>query len=193
MKSFAILSVFVALVAQTSALTINTPASIVLCEPVEFTWSSDGVPPYFLTLLPGGQAEAAPLKSFPQTTGTSYTWIADLAAGTSITAALRDSTGEQVFADADTIQTSSNATCVNNTVDEGTTQSGGTVSTTSAAGGGGGGGASTTVTTKDSTTTTKSSTSSTSSSKNAAGRASSLDLGAFAIAGAMGLVGAALL
>jgi hypothetical protein len=43
---------FVALVAGAQALTINTPASIVECQPVQLSWSN-GTAPYYLAVLPG--------------------------------------------------------------------------------------------------------------------------------------------
>ncbi|KAG2744688.1 hypothetical protein P692DRAFT_20955394 [Suillus brevipes Sb2] len=62
-------------------LTINTPANVVECQPILFSWTG-GQAPYYLTLVPGGQSMASPIKSFPTQTGTSYTWNVDLQANT---------------------------------------------------------------------------------------------------------------
>ncbi|THH10312.1 hypothetical protein EW145_g1417 [Phellinidium pouzarii] len=111
MKYFTFFTVLVAAAAQASAsLTINTPPSIVQCEPVLLQWS-DGTPPYFPSILPGGQTSGT-LESLPTTSSTSYTWDCNIAAGTSITLALRDSTGAQVYSDAVTIAGSSDSSCV---------------------------------------------------------------------------------
>ena len=52
-----------------------------------------GQAPYFITVLPGGQPSATPLYSFPQTSQTSLSWTVNVPAGTSISLAIKDSTG----------------------------------------------------------------------------------------------------
>ncbi|CAE6505282.1 unnamed protein product [Rhizoctonia solani] len=89
-----VLAFVVAVVAQGS--TINTPASVVQCQPVQVSWTSANTP-VFISIIPGGQAGAAALQDFGQQTGTSLTWTANIAAGTSITFQLRDSTGAVAF------------------------------------------------------------------------------------------------
>jgi len=209
MQSFATLAVLVTIVARAAALTVNTPTGVVQCEPIQFTWTSDGTPPYFLTLIPGGQPAAAPVKEFPETSATEYTWIVDLPSGTSLTAALRDNTGVQEFSDAFTIQASTNSTCLNSAVNEGgsgSTASGATTgasttgAATSAPGGTTSAGAGTAKSTSSGLVTSKTTgtgssastaTSPASGSSNAASRDSSM--AAFGFAGLMGLIGAALL
>ncbi|TFK85043.1 hypothetical protein K466DRAFT_495470, partial [Polyporus arcularius HHB13444] len=71
--------------------------------PVQFTWTG-GAPPYYLSLVPGGQPSAQPLKQFPTQNGNSLTWTVDLAAGTTFSSSLKDSTGEQAFSDIQTVQ-----------------------------------------------------------------------------------------
>ncbi|KAI5115682.1 hypothetical protein M0805_004923 [Coniferiporia weirii] len=127
MKSFALLTALATIVATAAAsMTINTPPSIVQCalEPALLSWSG-GAPPYFVTVIPGGQTGGTPLKSFDQTSDTSITWDVDVAAGTSITLALRDSTGAQEFSDAVTISGSSDSSCVNSSVAESSSASSG--------------------------------------------------------------------
>ncbi|KAL5503859.1 hypothetical protein ACEPAH_7930 [Sanghuangporus vaninii] len=115
MKSFAAIALFASLAAQVYALTVNTPTSVVQCQPVLLTWT-DGTAPYYPSIIPGGQVSASALKSFDSTSATQLTWTVDIAAGTSITVALRDSTGEQVYSDAVTIASSSDSSCVNSSV-----------------------------------------------------------------------------
>ncbi|KAG2741009.1 hypothetical protein P692DRAFT_20880446 [Suillus brevipes Sb2] len=84
-------------------LTINTPANVVECQPILFSWTG-GQAPYYLTLVPGMSSRAGnqwphlraiiftpqqssgdifeQIKSFPTQTGTSYTWNVDLQANT---------------------------------------------------------------------------------------------------------------
>ncbi|KAJ3481868.1 hypothetical protein NLJ89_g12177 [Agrocybe chaxingu] len=106
MKYFAATAALVALVPSVLALTINTPIGVVQCQPTLLTFEG-GSPPYYLTIIPGGQASAAPLKSFPPQSGSSVTWVSDIAQGTSVTFALKDSTGLTAFTDSVMIQTSS--------------------------------------------------------------------------------------
>jgi hypothetical protein len=83
MKSV-ISSVAVAFLLAASAaaqqLTINTPLSVVVCQPLLISWSG-GTPPYFLSVLPGNQPTAAALLDFGTQTGTSLTWTVNITAG----------------------------------------------------------------------------------------------------------------
>lgn len=72
---------------------INTPASLTVCQPAALSWTG-GTAPYYLSVLPGGQASGTPLESFGEQQGTSYTWTVNIASGTAITLALTDSTGK---------------------------------------------------------------------------------------------------
>ncbi|KZP31685.1 hypothetical protein FIBSPDRAFT_775675, partial [Athelia psychrophila] len=83
------------------------------CEPFKFTWTG-GVPPYFLTLIPG----ANPIKQFAQTSDLFLTWTVDLQAGTNFNADIKDSTGTNGFSAQATIIAGS-STCLNTTVVEG--------------------------------------------------------------------------
>ncbi|KAF8573942.1 hypothetical protein K439DRAFT_1198637 [Ramaria rubella] len=95
-------------------LIINTPSSIVECEPTQITFSG-GTPPYFISILPGGQISAQAIENLPnQNGGTSTTWIANIAAGTPITFGIKDSTGATNFAAMVTIQPGSTS-CLNST------------------------------------------------------------------------------
>ncbi|CAD6564557.1 MAG: hypothetical protein CYPHOPRED_004069 [Cyphobasidiales sp. Tagirdzhanova-0007] len=74
------------------ALVIQSPPSLVQCQPTLVSWSG-GTQPYYVAILPGGQASATALESFPEQTGDSYTWTVDLAAGQEVTFRVTDSTG----------------------------------------------------------------------------------------------------
>ncbi|KAJ3487143.1 hypothetical protein NLI96_g3733 [Meripilus lineatus] len=115
-----LIAVFAALVsvmpsALGQALTINTLASVVQCQPVKFTWSG-GVPPYFLSLLPAGQPAAAAIKQFPTQQGTEYSWTVDLAAGSTFSTSLKDSTGAVAYSDIQTVNSGPDASCLNASV-----------------------------------------------------------------------------
>lgn len=105
---------FVALaVAATAVLgqQINTPASLVTCQPTLLSWTG-GQAPYFLSIIPGGQASAAALKDLGTQNDNQETWTVDLAAGTSITVKLTDSTGNTVYSSPVTIGEGSSTSCV---------------------------------------------------------------------------------
>ncbi|KAG2076701.1 hypothetical protein BDR04DRAFT_1089882 [Suillus decipiens] len=190
-------TIFVALVSAVSAafgLTVNTPSDVVECQPILFTWSG-GVSPYYLTLVPGGQSMASPIKSFPTQTGTSYTWNVDLQANTIFNIALKDSTGTTAYSDIITIASGSDTSCLNTTVDEGGASNGTVVATgTSSPAAGSSASASASVSGSISSGA-KTSATATGSSGTAqkTGAASSLSVSsAMGVAGVMGLVGAVL-
>ncbi|KAL7408866.1 hypothetical protein BDY24DRAFT_405138 [Mrakia frigida] len=83
---------FVALASLASAqLTINTPGSVVQCQPTLLTYSG-GRPPYYLSILPG-QSLANPYESIFPTNDLSYSWLCDLGANTTVTFGIKDSDG----------------------------------------------------------------------------------------------------
>ncbi|SCV74244.1 BQ2448_6676 [Microbotryum intermedium] len=94
-------------------LTINTPTSLIECQPYAVTWSG-GVSPYFISVLPGGQLSAPALATLGDqpTTATSYTWTVNIAAGTSITLKVLDSAGNPAYAAMVTIQPGSSTSCL---------------------------------------------------------------------------------
>ncbi|KAL7008102.1 hypothetical protein EMMF5_002284 [Cystobasidiomycetes sp. EMM_F5] len=117
------LAVSASLFAVASALTINTPSagasigsivdnsdSLIQCQPTLLSWG-DGVAPYYLAIIPGGQPSAAALENLPQQTGTSYTWLVDLASGQSVTVRVTDSTGAINYSDKVTIQPGTVTNC----------------------------------------------------------------------------------
>ncbi|KIM68376.1 hypothetical protein SCLCIDRAFT_1209192 [Scleroderma citrinum Foug A] len=122
MKPVALLAAVAAIVPVAFGLTVNTPGNVVECEPTEFDWSG-GQAPYYISLIPGGQISAPPIKEFPNQEGTSYTWLVDLPVNTIFNFALKDSLGATSYSDILTIGAGSSTSCVNTTVQEGTTAS----------------------------------------------------------------------
>ena len=80
------------------ALDISTPLGVVVCQPEPIVWSG-GTGPYSLSVIPGGQLNAAPLKDFGELAAqiSVYTWAVDIPAGTLITLKLADSNGEIAY------------------------------------------------------------------------------------------------
>lgn len=110
LTSFVILAAAIA-AAAAQQLTVNTPTSVVHCLPVQLTWSG-GQPPYYVSLLPGGQPTASPIADLGQQTGTSLSWKATIPANTPVTVQIRDSTGTLNYSDQFTVQQGSGAaTC----------------------------------------------------------------------------------
>ncbi|KAF8348813.1 hypothetical protein F5887DRAFT_536392 [Amanita rubescens] len=188
-KFFLTAIAIISLVPAIASLTINTPAGVVQCQPTLLTWSG-GTPPYYLTLLPGGQVAGEPIQSFDATDDTSKTWLANVNPGQQITFALKDSTGETAFTDQVQVRQGTDKGCMtaapgptdSNTASGSGTQ--GAVETTPAATR-----ATNAAASKTSTTARAASTGSGASESNNAG---GLSVGALELAGALGLVGVVL-
>ncbi|KAF9048722.1 hypothetical protein BJ165DRAFT_1526144 [Panaeolus papilionaceus] len=110
------LAALVYLIPGIMALTINTPFGVTQCQPQMISWS-DGAPPYYVSIIPGGQPSAAPLRSWDPQTGSSLTWQVDLPSGTSITLAIKDSTGNTAFSDKVNVQPASPGTACSQNAD----------------------------------------------------------------------------
>ncbi|KAH7341546.1 hypothetical protein B0J17DRAFT_647059 [Rhizoctonia solani] len=110
---------FIALVAtvyaQAADPSINTPASLVQCQPALITWTATKTP-VFISIIPGGQPGAVALIDFGSQNSSSLTWNVDMASGTSITFQVRDSTGAVAYSAPVTVQGSSDSSCVNHSV-----------------------------------------------------------------------------
>lgn len=172
----------IALVPAVLGLTINTPSSVVQCQPVLLTWSG-GTPPYYITLIPAGQVSAPALETFPTQTGNSLTWIVDQQQGASFNIAIKDNTGAVAYSDIVTVQPSSDKTCIGGSSNVSSPPSTGSTPTSTGAGSPNSSGGS--------STRTGSSPSSTSSSgSNAANDASGLTLSSFGVAGVVGALAA---
>ncbi|KAH9058374.1 hypothetical protein EDB87DRAFT_1685347 [Lactarius vividus] len=112
MNPFVLLTAFIALA---SALTVNTPASVVTCEPLKLTWDAAGSKsPFFLSIFPAGQPGVDALKQFPPQDGDNYTWgKVDLPPNTSLMAmAIKQ------FSAPATVRAGSNTNCANTEVVE---------------------------------------------------------------------------
>lgn len=129
-------SAFVALALAATALAqdlkIESPASLIQCQPALLSWSG-GEAPYFLAAIPGGQPSAAAIKDFGSQTGNSLTWNVDLPVGTSVTLRITDSKGNANYNSEVTIQAGSSTACLN--ASGSSAASGAASSATGAAGG----------------------------------------------------------
>ncbi|WRT67183.1 uncharacterized protein IL334_004149 [Kwoniella shivajii] len=106
---FAVLSTFVAAV---NALTINTPASLIECQPASITFSGGSASPYYLSILPGGQPSAAALENLPNADTSPVTWTVDIASGTNITIKITDGSGNIAYSSAVVVQAGSSTSCL---------------------------------------------------------------------------------
>ncbi|KAL4268571.1 hypothetical protein AB1N83_001783 [Pleurotus pulmonarius] len=96
MKSFFAAIALLSVIPGILGLMINTPVGVVQNQPILLNWQ-DGQPPYFLSIIPGGQPNAPAIEQFPSTDATSFTWTPKSAG--SITIQLRDSTGATAYTD----------------------------------------------------------------------------------------------
>lgn len=91
---FALVAIVPALVSAQA--TINTPASVVQCQPAQVTWEG-GQPPYYLSIFEGSDPSTTPFRIFPETEDTSMTWNVAFPEGetppSQITFQIRDGTG----------------------------------------------------------------------------------------------------
>ncbi|KAF8227279.1 hypothetical protein L208DRAFT_1405662 [Tricholoma matsutake] len=187
MKFFVAGVTIVSLIPSIVGLTIDTPTNVVQCQPVQIAWR-DGQPPFYLSILPGGQPSAPALKSFPPTDQTALTWFVDLQSGVAVTMSIRDSTGNQAFTSIVTINPGSVTSCVNSNVT--ISESAGTSAPTTAGNTSPPTSGTTTSTSSSGSSTTKLGSSSPASTSRSA--ASQTGVAALGLAGIMGLVGAAL-
>ncbi|WVQ96232.1 hypothetical protein IAU59_003336 [Kwoniella sp. CBS 9459] len=99
---------------QTSGdITVNTPASVVQCQPASLSWSG-GKAPYIVAIIPGGQASAAAISTVDDAAqGTSLTWTVDVQAGTSISIKLTDADGNIQYSSPLDVQSGSSDSCLN--------------------------------------------------------------------------------
>ncbi|WWC70859.1 uncharacterized protein I206_104811 [Kwoniella pini CBS 10737] len=124
-----------AIAQQTSGdITVNSPASLVQCQPAALSWSG-GTAPYIVAAIPGGQPSAAALTTISQSEqGNSLTWTVDLPANTQITIKLTDAKGSIQYSSPVTIQSGSDS-CLNGASSSGSSGNSTSASTSSAASG----------------------------------------------------------
>ncbi|TNY22051.1 hypothetical protein DMC30DRAFT_445647 [Rhodotorula diobovata] len=110
---------------------INTPSQLFTCEPAAITWTG-GTAPYFVRVYAGGSTTDLLETLQSSTSSNSYTWNVDIAAGTSVTLGLTDSTGATVYSAEREITEGSSTSCVGQG-SSGSASSGAAASATSAA------------------------------------------------------------
>ncbi|KAL5634669.1 hypothetical protein ACGC1H_002644 [Rhizoctonia solani] len=103
---------FIAVILAQGDPSINTPSSLVQCQPTQLTWNASNTPVY-ISIIPGGNASAPALMDLGQQSGTSMTWSVNITSGTSITFRIVDKLGTNAYSAPLTIQSSSNSSCIN--------------------------------------------------------------------------------
>ncbi|ORY76281.1 hypothetical protein BCR35DRAFT_305945 [Leucosporidium creatinivorum] len=91
--------------AYAAAASVNTPTSLIQCQPYQLTWTEGEGGPYFLSVLPGGQASGTPIEqlgTFQEGTN-SFTWTVNVPSGTSVTIQIVDKSGQPNYADQVTV------------------------------------------------------------------------------------------
>jgi hypothetical protein len=109
--------------AQDGKPNINTPNPLIQCQNYQITFSG-GSPPYNLYATKEGQFGAILAQIGSGVTGTSYTWKVNLASGTAINLFITDNAGQSNTSGGATILSSNDSSCL------------GTANTSSAASGG---------------------------------------------------------
>jgi len=111
MRSFTTVVALASIVPAVMSLSINTPSSVVQCQPQLLGWT-DGTAPYYLSVIPGGQPSAAALQTFDTQNGNSLTWKVNQAAGTKLTFSVKDTTGAVAYSDIVTVQQGPDSSCL---------------------------------------------------------------------------------
>ncbi|KAF8753512.1 Secreted protein [Rhizoctonia solani] len=99
MMKFAAASLaFAALAVAQNDPSINSPASVVQCQPIQLSWTATKVPVY-ISIIPGGQPGAAPLYDFgvQEPNKKSLTWTVNQPAGTDVTFQIKDADGAVAY------------------------------------------------------------------------------------------------
>jgi hypothetical protein len=106
------LAAFVALaVAQAPDPQVNTPPSLVTCQPSQITFTGTH-PPFFLSVIPAGNTAAPPLVDFGTIQSSPFTWNVNLDAGTAVTIHIKDSVGADGYSGQVVIIAGSDRSCV---------------------------------------------------------------------------------
>ncbi|CAD6575625.1 MAG: hypothetical protein TREMPRED_001462 [Tremellales sp. Tagirdzhanova-0007] len=105
------------LIATANALMISSPvniihASLITCQPAALTWTGGSGGPYYIAILPGGEASAAALENLPAADASPATWNVDVAAGTNITLRVTDSSGAIAYSSSVVTQAGSSTSCL---------------------------------------------------------------------------------
>lgn len=86
-------------------IVVNTPPTLIECQPVQISWTG-GAAPFYPRVTQGGQV-ANTLKTFDMTSSQSLTWTVDQPANTAVTIVVSDSTGATGATDQVTVQSGS--------------------------------------------------------------------------------------
>ncbi|WVQ69994.1 hypothetical protein V866_008248 [Kwoniella sp. B9012] len=121
------------LVAAANALTINTPASLIECQPTSITFSGGSSSPYYLSILPGGQASASALENLPDADSSPVTWTVDIASGTNVTIKITDGSGNIAYSSPVVIQAGSSSSCLGTNSESSSSATSGSASASSGA------------------------------------------------------------
>ncbi|PWN22399.1 hypothetical protein BCV69DRAFT_281399 [Microstroma glucosiphilum] len=93
-----------------STLTVNTPTTLIECQPAQLSWTG-GTAPYYPRITQGGDVSST-LNTFDTTSSTTITWTVNIASGTTVTFAVTDSAGLSNASAEVTIQAGSSS-CLN--------------------------------------------------------------------------------
>ncbi|CAK9785497.1 hypothetical protein CC85DRAFT_286666 [Cutaneotrichosporon oleaginosum] len=106
------LAVLAATAAAQASFSITTPPALVACQPSRVSWTG-GVPPYILSIIPGGQPGAAALKDLDTNLNVmQYTWNTDVVGGTHLTFKIVDKNGDIAYSAPITVQAGSSDDCL---------------------------------------------------------------------------------
>ncbi|ORY76282.1 hypothetical protein BCR35DRAFT_353438 [Leucosporidium creatinivorum] len=184
MRSFTLAAAALSL-ASSALATVNSPASLIECQPTLLSWTAT-TSPYYLSIIEDGDASniAENLGTF---TNTSYTWTVDLASGTNVSIALTDGTGQAYYSSSVLIIAGSSTSCLGTNSATTETAAGSTAASSSAASASGSSSAK-----SSSSGTASSSASSSSSSSSTTSGATTLQVGSGLFALAAGVAAFAL-
>ncbi|WWD15958.1 hypothetical protein CI109_100382 [Kwoniella shandongensis] len=127
------LAIFSTLIAAAKAqLSVNTPASLIECQPASLSWTATTAP-YYIAFLPGGQVSAAALEQLSPVQSAPYTWTVNIAANTNITIRITDGTGAIAYSSPVVIQAGSNSACLTSVAADASTTAGGAATGSSGA------------------------------------------------------------
>ncbi|GJN94460.1 hypothetical protein Rhopal_007540-T1 [Rhodotorula paludigena] len=117
-------------------VTINTPPPLYTCQNALLSWSG-GQAPYYVRVNQGGSTTNTLETIQNGVDSTSYSWQVNQPAGTSVTLAITDGSGQTNYADAVTIQDGGDTSCIGASASSGassTAASSSAASSSSAAG-----------------------------------------------------------
>ncbi|BEI86055.1 hypothetical protein CcaverHIS002_0603420 [Cutaneotrichosporon cavernicola] len=106
------LAVLAVSAAAQASFSIITPPALVTCQPARLSWTG-GVPPYILSIIPGGQTGAAALQDINNNIDVmAYTWNTNVVGGTYLTFKLVDKNGDIAYSAPLTVQAGSSTDCL---------------------------------------------------------------------------------